>query len=86
MDQKQITEIRAVAVLHHAHLLATGIKTRHFRNGTELPPILDDPNYDFYFQEFRPMQDEVVIKKVIIHKTVCITYDNLFINNKSMVT
>jgi hypothetical protein len=64
LNNESIDEIRITAVFQHAHLLASGIRTRHFRNGTELKPIYDDPNYDFYFQEMRPLKEEVVIKKV----------------------
>ncbi|KAH3710540.1 DBH-like monooxygenase protein 1 homolog isoform X2 [Dreissena polymorpha] len=63
MAGQNTDEFRIISVMQHAHLLATGMKTRHFRNGTELPPIIDDPSYDFYFQEFRPLPDEVVVRK-----------------------
>lgn len=34
----------------HAHLAAKEVVVRHFRNGTELPNILSDLEYDFNFQ------------------------------------
>ena len=64
-QRSSVTEIKFVAAFQHAHLLAKGIKTRHFRNRTELKPIQDDPNYDFYFQEYRPLVPEVVVKPVM---------------------
>lgn len=64
LDEKGVSEINVIGVLQHAHLLASGIKTRHFRNGTELKPLYDDPQYDFYFQEFRTLTDEVKVKRV----------------------
>ena len=57
-------EMKVVAGLQHAHLLGTAITTRHFRNGIELEPLMDDPYYDFNFQQFRPMVKERVIKPV----------------------
>lgn len=71
MDRGQVNEIRVVSVMHHAHLYGSGMKTRHFRNGTELKPIYDDPNYDFYFQEFVSLKDEVVIKRGDSLRTDC---------------
>jgi hypothetical protein len=40
-------------VLEHGHLLATKIRTRIIRNGTELEPLVVDNNYDFNYQEYR---------------------------------
>lgn len=76
LNNESIDEIRITAVFQHAHLLASGIRTRHFRNGTELKPIYDDPNYDFYFQEMRPLKEEVVIKKGDSMRVDCI-YNSL---------
>ena len=53
-----------IAGLQHAHLLGVGMTTRHFRNGTEIEPLFDDPNYDYYFQEMRPLKRERLIKPV----------------------
>merc|ERR1712000_60551 len=33
----------------HSHLFGTGLTVRHIRDGKELPPILQDLNYDFNF-------------------------------------
>ena len=65
-----VTEIKAIAAFQHAHLLGVGITTRHFRNGTELPAIIHDPNYDFYFQEVRKLKHEVTIKQVRDEKII----------------
>ena len=53
-----------VGILQHAHIIGVGIKTRHFRNGSELEPLADDPNYDFNFQEMRHLKKERVVKPV----------------------
>ena len=57
-------ELKVVAGFQHAHLLGGAITTRHFRNGKELEPLMDDPYYDFNFQQFRPMVKERIIKPV----------------------
>ncbi len=64
MHDHGVDEIKVIAGLQHAHLLGYGITTRHIRNGTELPPIQNDPNYDFYFQELRSLQNPATVKKV----------------------
>ena len=60
----KVPEINIVGVLQHAHLLGVGIKTRHFRNGQELEPLADDPNYDFDFQEMRVLKKERTVRPV----------------------
>ncbi|GFO17707.1 DBH-like monooxygenase protein 1 [Plakobranchus ocellatus] len=57
------TEMRVFANVLHAHLLGVKLRTRHFRNGVELPPIQEDNNYDFNYQEARMLESERVIKK-----------------------
>ena len=59
-----ISEIRIFAALQHAHLLGVGMKTRHFRSGVELAPLMYDPDYDFDFQELRMMPKERVVQSV----------------------
>ena len=54
------------AAIQHAHLLGVGIRTRHFRNGTEIAPIMDDPDYDFDFQQMRMLPKERAIKPVSV--------------------
>ncbi|RUS69044.1 hypothetical protein EGW08_023195 [Elysia chlorotica] len=56
-------EIHVFANFLHAHLLGSKLRTRHFRNGTELPPLQEDNNYDFDYQETRFLNEERVIKK-----------------------
>ncbi|GFO49022.1 DBH-like monooxygenase protein 1 [Plakobranchus ocellatus] len=56
-------EMHVFANLLHAHLLGVKLRTRHFRNGTELPPIQEDNNYDFDYQETRFLNTERIIKK-----------------------
>lgn len=48
----------------HAHLIAVGMKIRHFRNGVELPPLIEDENYDFNFQETRHLLTPRIITPV----------------------
>ncbi|XP_059175991.1 uncharacterized protein LOC131955763 [Physella acuta] len=57
------TEIRVFANFLHAHLLGRKLRTRHVRNGVELPPLMEDNNYDFNYQETRMLKEERVIKK-----------------------
>ena len=59
-------EVKVIAAGQHAHLLGVGVTTRHFRNGVELEPIMDDPYYDFNFQSVRPLTKERVIKPVSV--------------------
>ncbi|CAL1540451.1 unnamed protein product [Lymnaea stagnalis] len=56
-------EIHIFANLLHAHLLGRKLRTRHFRNGVELPPIMEDNSYDFNYQEMRKLKEERTIKK-----------------------
>ena len=62
--QNMTEDIKIIAVLQHSHLLGRGVTTRHFRNGVELEPLMDDPNYDFNFQSFRPLKKERIMKPV----------------------
>ncbi|KAH9500342.1 DBH-like monooxygenase protein 1 [Bulinus truncatus] len=56
-------EIRVFADFQHAHLLGRKIRTRHFRNGVELEPIMEDNSYDFNYQEMRKLREERIVKK-----------------------
>ena len=58
MNRTHVPEVKIIGQIQHAHLLATGITTRHFRNGIELPPIAVDPYYDVEVQEIRPVKPE----------------------------
>ncbi|GIY63850.1 DBH-like monooxygenase protein 1 [Caerostris extrusa] len=53
--------IQVLGLLFHAHLLGRHVKARHFRKYEELPPLGEDANYDFNYQEYRYYQDEVRI-------------------------
>ena len=64
LGQDPAQEMHIIAAFQHAHTLGAGVTTRHFRNGTEIEPLMDDPNYDFYFQEMRPLKKERTIKPV----------------------
>ncbi|XP_059175984.1 DBH-like monooxygenase protein 1 homolog [Physella acuta] len=57
------TEIKVFANFLHAHLLGRKMRTRHFRNNVELPPIMEDNSYDFNYQETRMLKEERVVKK-----------------------
>lgn len=56
-------EIHIFADLLHAHLIGKSLSTRIVRNGVELPPLLEDKNYDFDYQEQRLLKEERTIKK-----------------------
>ncbi|BFZ05906.1 hypothetical protein BsWGS_08945 [Bradybaena similaris] len=56
-------EVHVFAAFLHAHLLGKKIRARHFRNGVELPPLSEDNNYDFDFQQTRDVSPEVTIRK-----------------------
>lgn len=43
------------------NLLGRKLRLRHFRNGTELPWLATDDNYDFDFQQNRPLLEEITI-------------------------
>ena len=60
-------EVKVISAAQHSHLLGTGVTTRHFRNGVEMEPIMNDPYYDFNFQSMRPLKKERVIKPVSIY-------------------
>lgn len=56
-------DIHIFANTLHSHLLGSKIRTRLIRNGTELPPIAEDNNYDFNFQEVRKLPQERTLTK-----------------------
>ncbi|XP_074647748.1 DBH-like monooxygenase protein 2 homolog [Tubulanus polymorphus] len=59
-DEKK--QLNLFSVMHHAHLAARAMRTRHFRNGVELPWVMNDETYDFNFQTFRPVKKVVAVK------------------------
>jgi len=48
---------------YKSNLLITGrkLKLRHFRENVELPWIANDPDYDFNFQQSRPLRNHVLV-------------------------
>nr|ADP08787.1 dopamine beta hydroxylase [Azumapecten farreri] len=69
--------VKVFAVFQHAHLLGTAIKTRHFRNGTELEPFANDKHYDFDFQDIRAKTHEINVQKGDSVSVEC-TYDSRY--------
>ena len=57
-------DMKVFAIFLHAHLLSVKIRTRHFRDGIELPPIAKDDFYDFNYQDVRILPEEVIVKRV----------------------
>ncbi|KAL3871755.1 hypothetical protein ACJMK2_039733 [Sinanodonta woodiana] len=70
-----MSEIKVFGIFQHSHLLGRAIKTRHFRNGTELPPVATDPHYDFDFQETRILREEIPVRHGDSFVVEC-TYDS----------
>ncbi|XP_022247444.1 DBH-like monooxygenase protein 1 [Limulus polyphemus] len=67
--------LKIFAVFPHSHLIGKEILVRHFRNGSELAPIVVDRNYDFNYQEYRYLPEEVTILPED-HLTVECVYDS----------
>ncbi|XP_052790851.1 DBH-like monooxygenase protein 1 homolog [Mya arenaria] len=61
MNQVGVPEIKIFGALQHSHLVGVAITTHHYRNGMELPHLIDDPNYDFNFQDLRKLPQEVSV-------------------------
>jgi len=55
------TGIKVFATMVHTHLVGTGIKVSHVRNGVEQPTLDQDLSYDFNFQETRHLSQEVTV-------------------------
>ena len=53
--------INVFNVLLHAHKAGRQLRLRHFRGRRELPWVVSDDNYDFDFQQNRPLGREVQI-------------------------
>ncbi|KAH3740426.1 hypothetical protein DPMN_047132 [Dreissena polymorpha] len=66
IKHSNVQEVKAFSHMHHSHLRGSAMKTRHFRNGTELKPLAYEPDYDFNFQEFRSFPEEIPIRPVSI--------------------
>lgn len=65
MTVRNKTKLTVFGGMLHAHLAGTKLKFRHFRDGVELPPILQDDHYDFDYQEYR-LRKEMIIELVRI--------------------
>jgi len=55
------TGIRLVSVVLHSHLAGKKLRLRHIREGRELPPVAEDSNYDFKYQQARVLPQEVSV-------------------------
>ena len=64
MEIKKAEVIKVFAAELHSHVAGYGMRVRHVRDEVELPPIIVDDNYDFNFQEYRFLPQEVEVKKV----------------------
>ncbi|KAI5627751.1 DBH-like monooxygenase protein 1-like isoform X1, partial [Silurus asotus] len=58
LDNEMPSGVQVFAVLLHAHLAGRAIRTRHFRQQVELPPLSSDEHFDFNYQEFQPLDPE----------------------------
>ncbi|XP_077980021.1 DBH-like monooxygenase protein 1 homolog [Glandiceps talaboti] len=56
------TEVHIFSGFLHSHLAGRAIRVRHIRDGVELPNVMVDNHYDFNYQEFRSLKDEVIIQ------------------------
>jgi len=55
------TGINVFNILLHSHLAGRKLKLRHFRDGEELPWLSSDDNYNFDYQQNRPLLEEIKI-------------------------
>ena len=53
--------VHKIKICHDAFLIGRKLKIRHFRNGKELPWLASDDNYNFDYQQNRPLLEEVKI-------------------------
>ncbi|KAL4218773.1 hypothetical protein ACF0H5_021360 [Mactra antiquata] len=74
--QSNLTSFKIIGALQHSHLLGRAITTRHFRNGVELKPLMQDPYYDFDFQEVRLVPEERTVLPGDSFHVEC-TYDSM---------
>ncbi|OTF75182.1 hypothetical protein BLA29_002319 [Euroglyphus maynei] len=56
-----IKGLNVIAALPHGHKHLKRIIVRHFRGHDELPPIAEENNYDFNFQDFRRFNQQRII-------------------------
>ncbi|CAL8146108.1 unnamed protein product [Orchesella dallaii] len=69
----------------HGHLSSRRVRIKHFRDGKELPWILNDDNYDFNFQQWRALYNPVRILPGD-QITVQCGYDNTWKNSSATVS
>ena len=55
------TGIKLLSVVLHSHLAGKKLRLRHIRKGRELPPVVEDANYDFKYQQARVLRQEVSV-------------------------
>ena len=67
--------IKMIASMLHTHLAGSGVVIRHLRDGVELKPLVEDRNYDFDFQIYRKLDEELTILPGDQFITECI-YDS----------
>ncbi|CAL8146105.1 unnamed protein product [Orchesella dallaii] len=77
--------VEMVAARLHAHLSSRRMRIKHFRNGIELPWILNDENYDFNFQPWRWLYNPVRILPGD-QITVRCGYENTWKNSSATVS
>ncbi|XP_014787901.1 DBH-like monooxygenase protein 1 homolog [Octopus bimaculoides] len=76
----KIPGIKIFGVLLHSHLLGRKMALHHYRNGTILPPIVQDSSYDFNYQEMKFLHRPVTVLMGDILKVECV-YDSTNIRN-----
>ncbi|CAI9727116.1 DBH-like monooxygenase protein 1 homolog [Octopus vulgaris] len=76
----KIPGIKIFGVLLHSHLLGRQMALHHYRNGTILPPIVQDSSYDFNYQEMKFLHRPVTVLMGDILKVECV-YDSTNIRN-----
>ncbi|XP_073234410.1 DBH-like monooxygenase protein 1 [Porites lutea] len=54
-------KIKIFAALLHTHLAGRKVRVHHLRNGKELKQIVYDNHYDFNFQEYQTLKEEVEV-------------------------
>ncbi|GAB1600141.1 DBH-like monooxygenase protein 1 [Argonauta hians] len=76
----KIPGIKVFGVLLHSHLLGRKMILHHYRNGTILPPIVEDISYDFNYQEMKFLNHPVTVLLGDVLKVECV-YDSTNVKN-----
>ncbi|KAK3088637.1 hypothetical protein FSP39_021673 [Pinctada imbricata] len=68
--------VTVFAIWQHGHLLARRITTRLIRDGVEQPPLADDKNFDFNYQDYRHLHDYRTLKSggISTRQEMCISF------------